>query len=377
MAAAAVLAMTAMTWSGGAASADDGEVAYEVAVVGDSYASGEGAGLYDPDTASDVTGNRCHRSLEYWGGKVVMPGMDGPNYLHLEEVPVNFLACSGAVTDNVLYSGQYGEPAQLAAGRLSPTTTHVFLSLGGNDVGFAPVIETCLASSDCRGSTEVLDARSRMEQAQAGWHETLETIHEQAPNATIMWAGYPELLQGDETTSSSCVGISTDEALTIDELSHEMRRQQVDVAREAYRNGIDVRYVDTIGAFEGRGACTADPAINGLIVNPEAEAGAMNQESFHPNQAGTSLYGEAVSQAMVQDDWICGGELANQCMRDFGDEAIFHTDAGETFRMPEGIYDQYVARGGPDGDLGQPTSDREYLDDGTLVQHFEYGDLQL
>src|SRR4051812_287337 len=73
-------------------------------VLGDSHASGEGGGSYFPET--DTATNRCRRSPNGWAGQLQSMGL-----MKLSAYP----ACAGAKIENVLTTGQYGEPAQITA----------------------------------------------------------------------------------------------------------------------------------------------------------------------------------------------------------------------------------------------------------------------
>lgn len=114
-----------------------------VAVLGDSYASGEGTGKYTED--SDTDDNRCHRSpsthaATLWG-----------------EDTIN-LACSGAVIGNLFHRNPNNdEPPQLQLLRQAAISDKppgaVILSLGGNDLGFSTIVTNCLVfSDDCHDS---------------------------------------------------------------------------------------------------------------------------------------------------------------------------------------------------------------------------------
>lgn len=94
--------------------------------LGDSCASGLGAGVHDP------AGGQCKRSQRAY------PALQAARY---DEVSFAFAACAGAETTDV-------RTEQLGA--LEDGTDLVTLSVGGNDAGFAPVVieavERALAS---------------------------------------------------------------------------------------------------------------------------------------------------------------------------------------------------------------------------------------
>jgi hypothetical protein len=121
-----------------------------VAILGDSFSSGEGAGDYTRDT--DVPTNRCHRS----------PRTYGADFFPHRKI----IACSGAVVEN-LYAPQWNgddegrkaitTPPQLAQlGSVAGQTTMVLMSMGGNDIRFADIVAGCALPLDCQPFTQQL-----------------------------------------------------------------------------------------------------------------------------------------------------------------------------------------------------------------------------
>lgn len=114
--------------------------AKHVVVLGDSYSSGEGGGNYDG--ASDSRIGLCHRSANAYG--------------RILFADVTMLACSGATTtDMVRYNSKDGytkwvEPQLFELLKLTAsdnTPDLVFMTLGGNDSGFADVVSGFVTSS--------------------------------------------------------------------------------------------------------------------------------------------------------------------------------------------------------------------------------------
>jgi Ca-activated chloride channel homolog len=110
----------------------------KLAILGDSYSSGEGAGAYLPGTDTDA--NACHKSsLTY-----LMAAFRQP--------PSSIVACSGAITQDIFFPRE--APAQLD--QLSDLvksrgTDAVALTLGGNDAGFGTIAKSCIVMPvDCR-----------------------------------------------------------------------------------------------------------------------------------------------------------------------------------------------------------------------------------
>lgn len=108
-----------------------------VVAVGDSFASGEGAGSYEP--ATDRPSNHCHRSANSQVHQAVIPGIDARISI----------GCSGATTEDVRLGGtsRYGEQPQ--AERLRGIARDyqvkaVVLTIGMNNIGFANLVIDCI-----------------------------------------------------------------------------------------------------------------------------------------------------------------------------------------------------------------------------------------
>ena len=115
-----------------------------VAVMGDSYSSGEGVGSpYLPGTTGQGSDDACHRSARTYAGDLW--GNDAA-----------VIACSGAVTADFFTpqtsNGKQVEPQliQLEKALQGPKPPQaVLLSIGGNDVGFANLVTRCVKFPSC------------------------------------------------------------------------------------------------------------------------------------------------------------------------------------------------------------------------------------
>ena len=139
--------------------------------LGDSYSSGVGTGVYDA-----ASGDCARSPLSY------------PPLWASEHDPANFrfVACSGATTDNV-------RGDQVSA--LTPSTNLVTITVGGNDVGFGPVLQTCtVAESDstCFAAVDAAEAFSRSVLPDR-LSRTYAAIRSAAPYAQVIVLGYPRL----------------------------------------------------------------------------------------------------------------------------------------------------------------------------------------
>jgi len=154
--------------------------------LGDSYSSGEGAGYYLSGTGNGNGG--CDRSENAYPELVAraLGYSDEPD----AENRFVFAACSGAKT-SALFSEFKGEPPQLD--ELDQDDTLVTVSIGGNDIGFAPVLKYCLKHKKCEHHEADVVARD-LEKAEGNILNAYLAIRRQAPLAKIVVVGYPNFM---------------------------------------------------------------------------------------------------------------------------------------------------------------------------------------
>jgi lysophospholipase L1-like esterase len=145
--------------------------------LGDSYSSGVGAG--------DETGS-CDQS----------PNAYGPLWAAANSpASFTFAACGGATTSTVISS-------QLSS--LSASTTLVSITIGGNDVGFSSIMETCILESTSSCESAVSQAEQYANTTLPGNLSTLfADIKADAPNAKVVVLGYPDFY---DLSVPVCVG---------------------------------------------------------------------------------------------------------------------------------------------------------------------------
>ena len=217
--------------------------------LGDSYSSGVGAGDYISASGS------CERSEKAY-----------PEQWADAHSPAAFVsvACSGATTADVLSS-------QVPA--LSAGTKLVSITIGGNDAGFASVMETCVLSS----TTSCLNAVSAAEafvasQLPARLDNTLAVIGRDAPNARVIVLGYPDLY--DLSRSSSCIGLSTADRTALNGGADDLDGALATAAK-AYRD----TFADVRGQFAGHEICDSGSWLNSVDIFALSS-------SYHPTAAG-------------------------------------------------------------------------------------------
>jgi lysophospholipase L1-like esterase len=215
--------------------------------LGDSYSSGLGAG--------DYSGGSCDRSARAYSA-LWTAAHDPASYVSR--------ACAGATTGSVI-SGQLSP--------LSSATTLVSITVGGNDVGFSSVMETCvlLPTSSCVGA--IGHAEGEISADLPGeLDNVLAAIAADAPSARVVVLDYPDLY--DLSRSSSCVGLSTTDRTDLNQGADELDGQ---IQAAAARHG-DV-FADVRPAFAGHEICDSGSWLNSVNW---LDLGS----SYHPSAAG-------------------------------------------------------------------------------------------
>jgi hypothetical protein len=348
----------AVTWAAGVASG-------RYVAMGDSYSSGEGAidsagdPAFDPTTATSK--DKCHRSAHAYAYQLKAAlGFSDPNF--------TFVACSGAeladFVAKVGKSGQWTEDPQLNAiarpGKTNPNIKLVTLSLGGNDIGFAQIMQNCVlgfgvsnSAQDCKSYADSTSAKGFKLLSSGGhillhpngaWsfctgtgsclktgrHGTCSVcvavtvpslanlygqIHKRAPNAKIRVLLYPLLFPatppsdctvGTFTTIAQIVHryhLTKPEMTELNKLGNSLNKTISEQVAAAHQAGIDIVAVNPNNAsgpvpgFSGHAVCDrGTPWINGLMWDGPF-VGDISPFSFHPNALGQGEFGAEMQPA--------------------------------------------------------------------------------
>lgn len=245
------------------------------------------------ETRSDG-GNGCHRSqhsypVRAWGLlDRISPGWG-----------VTFAACSGAVTPDV-YGASNGEPPQIAAFENGPADL-VTVGFGGNNIGFADLIASCLGETFadryaqlpyrvfgnidlCRRTSSpavanaMLELRSQMDEVLT----SVASDENLKPGGRVMVVGYPRLFPeyppgGCSTGAGTSLGPDTMRWLNelVDELNGTLRAS----ARASGAAFIDTTFIlEDASRGYSHGVCTDDASerwINRFVPSDY-------KRSFHP-----------------------------------------------------------------------------------------------
>ncbi|MGW4887671.1 SGNH/GDSL hydrolase family protein [Streptomyces murinus] len=217
--------------------------------LGDSYASGVGAGSY---ISSSGDCDRSTNSAAYLWNAAHKPASFA------------FNACSGATTDDVMAN-------QL--GSLNSSTSLVSISIGGNDAGFASVMQTCVLNSDSTCLSAIASAKSYITNTLPGKLDTVyNAIHSKAPNARVVVVGYPRFY----LLGQLCLGLS------------DTKRSAINGAADTLDSTIQSRvsahgfaFGDVRSAFSSHEICSSSSWLHSLNVLDLTE-------SYHPTADGQS-----------------------------------------------------------------------------------------
>ncbi|WP_432104566.1 SGNH/GDSL hydrolase family protein [Streptomyces sp. bgisy091] len=217
--------------------------------LGDSYSSGVGAGSYTSESGD------CMRSTNAY--PYLWSNANAPSSF-------TFVACSGATTASVS-SGQLGA--------LTSSTTLVSLTAGGNDVGFADVMQTCVLQSEATCVSRVNTAVSQMQSTLPGRLDSLYAgISSRAPQAHVVVLGYPRFYK----LSGSCIaGLTETERGAINDASDVLNGV---LAKRAANAGFS--YSSVVDEFTGHELCSGDPWLHSVSIPVS--------NSYHPRAIGQS-----------------------------------------------------------------------------------------
>jgi lysophospholipase L1-like esterase len=219
--------------------------------LGDSYSSGVGAGSYISSSGS------CDRSTNAYSALWATA-----------HAPASYtsVACSGATTSSV-------NSSQLSA--LSAGTTLVSITVGGNDVGFSNIMETCVLQGTSACVSAVQSAENTAQNTLPGLLDTTYNgIRSHAPSAKVVVLSYPVFYQLHVTL---CIGLSETSRSKIDEGINLLDGV---LQSAASRHGFV--FADVRSPFVGHQLCSGGTKwLHALNITDITE-------SYHPTAAGQS-----------------------------------------------------------------------------------------
>ena len=291
-----------------------------VAVIGDSYSSGEGGGSYVGATKDAP--QTCHRSRhsyarQLYGDRAVI------------------IACSGAVTANFdvvrQQSGSFPnkpKPVTLQRQQLEDLTRKdppglVMLTFGGNDIGFPTIAGHCVQKNDCdkwgQGKLDrIKDIANDLRRVYTEVDLTVnapDVVAKRGTVAPIVVLPYVRIFPADENDlKANCfVGVELEEAKWLNELLVALNDTIAGVVDDLAQAGRPVYFPgdDVVSAFQPDHTVCAKPEqqyanavhSNGVEVALQApgwiaaliRAGVRRVELAHPNPKGYAAEAQALA----------------------------------------------------------------------------------
>ena len=293
--------------------------------MGDSFTSGEGA--FDYISGTDSASNSCHLSIHSY------PLLLTEDIFNIHSG--HSVACSGATmhditNTNSTYKGQVKDVADF--GTLESPQTNLLnsvmtnfapgyvaqqrfvnqyqpavmtVSIGGNDVGFGDILETCVTAhlsrhhsdNDCFNSYEDrTEIKNLVDRTQPRWTALYKQLQAANPGKKLYAIGYPDIAN-DQGSCGLNVNLSRSELELARELTDYINQT---ISKAAVKAG--VMYVDISQALVGHRLCeanTASIAVNGVTAGNDAGplgTKVFGKESYHPNALGQYLIEQTILQ---------------------------------------------------------------------------------
>jgi lysophospholipase L1-like esterase len=283
-----IVALTAALVTLGLAPAAGATGSLSLVALGDSYASGTGAGSYQDGTAGN-----CWRSDNSYGEQVAARLRSAGKLRSFTNV-----TCSGATTAELSLPFK-GQPAQLDA--LKRSTNLVLLTAGLNDIGFSEYGGLCI-QVDCTGApTEAVLAQ--LPQMRRNVTALLTAIHQRSPHARIVLVGYGRQVSAAEDLPAVPLDqichesvLSTAERVQGNKITEGTDAALHSAVAHARRHGVNATYASPFSrprTFEGHALCeSGTPFLRGFDALAPGQEGP--EAVLHPNELGQTALASLV-----------------------------------------------------------------------------------
>jgi GDSL-like Lipase/Acylhydrolase family len=280
--------------------------------IGDSFASGEGAHDYLAYTDVQSPFNKCHLS------RLAYPYLLTDIFTSIESV-----ACSGAKVSDLLSTRQaegkqnseydeaiYSQPLVGYRPQINFIDRYkpknVTVSAGGNDIGFAKIISTCIQPGSCFTEEPEQKALSALIHQQ---QEKLTLLYEKvktsaATGAHVYALGYPKIV-AEQGECALNVRFDAHERTLANQIVQTLNATILSATSQA-----GVEFINLDDALVGHRLCEAgasDIAVNGVTLGDDLttslpliptehqlEIFLTGRESYHPNGLGHRLLAQAI-----------------------------------------------------------------------------------
>ncbi len=315
-----------------AAGEDDGRMI--VVSLGDSYSSGEGIEEFygqNKSLANKINDEDwlAHRSKESWPGLLKVPGIDGTmrdyrNTNSSSDCEWYFVASSGATTKH-LKNRQYKDVRQKGINdnkfidnpkpsvsaqldvfdEIGGSVDYVTLTIGGNDVEFSKIITTCATKNYYLHWGDSIEEQMdklwrKITTIKSNIKDSYTDVATAAPNAEIIVAGYPKLLDQD----GNGVVISKKEAAAVNSNVSKFNNVLETIVNECRNEGMKIHFVDVEEEFNNHEAYSDNQWINKIKFPAQDQELDYKQigsaYSVHPNAEGAKAYARCVNEKIAE-----------------------------------------------------------------------------
>jgi lysophospholipase L1-like esterase len=159
----------------------------------------------------------------------------------------------------------------------------VTITIGGNDVDFAPVLAACYIG-DCTGAVALSEVKmlTVLPERLAATYRAVEAAD---PRARLVVVGYPRIFPSDASAVTGCSWLSGPELVALNESASVLNT----VIRAAAALA-GATFVDVSSALAGHELCTADSWLVPLPLSMAA----------HPTVAGQQAIADAVTRVLAR-----------------------------------------------------------------------------
>jgi lysophospholipase L1-like esterase len=250
------------------------------ASIGDSYSTGAGVGAarLDPGTESNA-GDGCERSSDAWPRLLGVPASA-------------HFACAGATIGALEQAQKTGPRARadegsqierLRALAASQPVTRVYVTIGINDLGFGPILASCVLLGSCLD--DLAGNQFPLLAMQIAPHATaaLKLARQAAPQAQVVLVGYPQLTP-KLVSRRACSWLSADESRRF-----RLLQGRLDATLGGAAAAAGAWYISVRGAFRRHELCSSHSWVE-PVTGKNSRTGRTvflhHHHGGHPNGAG-------------------------------------------------------------------------------------------
>jgi lysophospholipase L1-like esterase len=263
------------------------DAGHPIVILGDSYSAGEGT--FDYVTPPDGVSTACHRSDKTY----LTPQLDAGDVVNL--------ACSGAVSWDYYYSGKAGTPPQLRQlADLKQAPGAVMMTLGGNDIGFAKIVEQCVRQRCDIDMKQIASWEAAADSLRTWLAPVYEDVwitinlperrgQRDGAYAPVAVLAYPQVTHATKYGACGRVAgvkdtLGSGEVRVANDLLAHLNAALKAAVADARDAGYEIYFVpDTADAMlPNHTLCDVDNYINDVLLVPFAS----RPESVHPNVSG-------------------------------------------------------------------------------------------